>query len=87
MVDVLGCASDDPPSAEVDESLIRSGVPESEGSGIVSSVMNEIREGLHALKKFSEAVVSLSSWSREFLSPACTLSPEPTVHLSWSFVG
>lgn len=58
VVDVLGCASDDPPSAEVEESFIRSGVSGSEGSGVISSVMGEICEGLHALNSFCNAGVS-----------------------------
>jgi hypothetical protein len=65
-VDVLGCVSDDPPSAEED---VRSGVPVSDGSdgsGVVT-----------ALNTFSKAAVSRDSWSREFLSTVCTLSPTP----------
>jgi hypothetical protein len=54
VVDVLGCTSDDPPSAEED---VRSGVPESDELGVVT-----------ALNTFSKAAVSRDSWSREFLS-------------------
>jgi hypothetical protein len=71
--DVFGCASDEPPSAEVDESLIRSGVPESEGSGVGSSTMCEVGKDLYALNT-SETVVSGNSWSHNFLSPVDSTS-------------
>lgn len=73
MVDVLGCASDEPPSAEVDESLIRSGVPESDGSGVGSSTMCEVGKDLYALNT-SETVVSGNSRSPNFPSPRSTSS-------------
>jgi len=59
--EVSGCISDDPPSAEVAESLIRSGVPVSEGSGVVDSLVGEICEGLLGLPTLSEVVVSNDS--------------------------
>lgn len=54
VVDVFGCTSDDPPSAEDD---VRSGVPVSDELGVVA-----------ALNTFSKTAVSRDSWSREFLS-------------------
>lgn len=59
--DVSGCISDDPPSAEVAESLIKSGVPVSEGSGVVDSLVGEICERLLGLPTLSEVVVSDNS--------------------------
>ena len=79
--DVFGCASD-----EVDESLIRSGVAESEGSGVGSSTMSEVGKDLYALNT-SETVVSGNSWSHEFPSPVnCPLSTKSTSPLACSVV-
>ena len=86
VVEVLGCASDEPPSAEVDESLIRSGVPESEGSGVGSPTMSEVGKDLYALNT-SETVVSGNSWSHDFPSSVdSTLSPKSTSPLACSVV-
>jgi hypothetical protein len=83
--DVFGCASDEPP-AEVDESLIRSGVSESEGSGVGSSTMSEVGKDLYALNT-SETDVSGNSWSHDFPSPVdSTLSPKSTSPLACSVV-
>jgi len=59
--DELGCGSDEPPSAEVDESLIKSGVPTTEGSGDDNSVMGENWESWDALPTHSKAVLSINS--------------------------
>ena len=75
VVDVLGCVSDDPPSAEED---VRSGVPESDGSdgsGVVTTLNT------------SKATVSRDSWSREFLSAVRTLSPKSTSPAPCSLIG
>jgi hypothetical protein len=87
-VDVFGSASDEPPPAEVDESLIRSGVPESEGSGVGSSAMGEVGKDLYAPNTSeSETVVSGNSWSHDFLSPVdSTFSPKSTSPVACSFV-
>jgi hypothetical protein len=57
--DVSGCVPGDVPSAEVAESLIKSGVPVSEGSEVGKSSVDEICEDLLALPTFS--VISDSS--------------------------
>lgn len=86
VVQVFGCASDEPPSAEVDESLIRSGVSESEGSGVGSSTISEVGKDLYALNT-SETVVSGNSWSHDFPSPVdSALSLKPTSPLACSVV-
>jgi len=79
------CASDEVPPGELDESLIRSGVPVSEVPGDVNSEMGEICKDLPTLSKF---VVSNNSWSRELLPPvACALSSEATLPLPCPLVG
>ena len=55
--DELSCGSDELPSTEADKSLIKSGVPVSEGSGVDNSVMGE---NWHALPTHSGAVLSIS---------------------------
>ena len=55
--DESSCGSDEPPSTEADKSLIKSGVPVSEGSGVDNSVMGE---NWHALPTHSGAVLSIS---------------------------
>jgi hypothetical protein len=86
--DVLGCASDEPPSVEADESLIRSGVPESEGSGVGSSTMSEVGKDLDLYaSNTSETVVSGNSWSHDFPSPVDgPLSPKSTSPLACSVI-
>ena len=57
VLDVCSCVSEDPPPAEVAESLIRSGVPGLEGVRIDGSSVGEIPCGLLALNSRGEAVV------------------------------
>jgi hypothetical protein len=54
----LSCGSDEPPSAEVDESLIKSGVPMSERSGVDKLVMGENWECLDALPTHSKVPIN-----------------------------
>ena len=86
--DELGCGSDEPPSAEVDESLIKSGVPMSERSGVDDSVMGENWEGWDALPTYSKAVLSINSRSRELhFLVVPTLSSETLEALHCSLAG
>jgi hypothetical protein len=85
--DVSGCASDEPPSAEVGESLMRSGVPESETSAAVSSAIGEIGEDPHGLNTCT-SVVSCDDSSRELLCKfGGTLSPKAVSPFPGSLVG